>query len=301
MKAVLMRPPFRSRQFFENARQFMEYSARTLQQRLAVENIDGSESKSARKDTLYYILEARDPETGKGLPYGSLLSEARLMIAAGSETVATTMCSVYFNLLHNPEKLAKVNAEVRSSFDTTSAIRLPAVNHLQYLNACIEEAMRINPPVPGALDRVVLPGGLTIDGEHIPEGTTICVSAYTIHHDPHYFPDPYSYRPERWIADEATGVTAQDVEKATSAFCAFSHGNRACIGKGLAYAELRLSLARLLYEFDVRFAPDGVTGGGDPQDTDPARRRADEYQMRDIFVAKRAGPELQFRKAQRMQ
>lgn len=296
VKGLLIHPSLQPYLSLESAKRFNEYAARTLQQRLDPESVGAGETKNSRKDVLHYITTARDPETGEGLPWGSLHAEARLLIIAGSETVATTMCNVFFYLSRNPARFAKATAEIRNAFDSKSAVRIPAVNYLPYLNACIDEAMRITPPVPGPLDRVVLPGGLTIDGEHIPQGTTIGVGTYTIHHDAQYFPDPYSYVPERWIVDKAEGVTAQDVEKAQWAFCPFSHGNRACIGKGLAYAELRLSLARLIYEFDVRLTRGGVTGGGDPKDPDPARRRVDEYQARDFFVSCRVGPELQFRR-----
>jgi len=118
----------------------------------------------------------------------------------------------------------------------------------------MEETLRRAPPKPSHVPREVLPGGLVIDGHHIPAGIVVGVPAYSIHHDPDYYPDPWSFRPERWLVDERAGITQASVNIARQAFCPFSLGIRGCIGKNLAYLEYKIALAHLLWKFDFRQA-----------------------------------------------
>ena len=120
-----------------------------------------------------------------------------------------------------------------------------------YLRACIDEAMRLTPAVGGVLPRVVLAPGAIIAGETLPAGTSIGVPAYALHRLPENFPDPLAFRPERWIASKEEGVSEMDVRKAKEAFFPFSIGPRACLGKHLAYVEMTLAVARVLWLYDM--------------------------------------------------
>ena len=103
--------------------------------------------------------------------------------------------------------------------------------------------------------REILAGGLNVHNHHIPEGIVVGTPHYAIHHNVEYYPDPFKYRPERWIVDPGTDVQEKDVDLAHSAFCAFSIGPRGCIGKGVAYMELMTALAGTYFIYDMRLAP----------------------------------------------
>lgn len=75
------------------------------------------------------------------------------MILAGSETTATLLSGVTYLLLSNPDKMEKVVKEVRSAFDTEGEIEFLSVNKLEYLLACLNEALRMYPPTPDAFPR----------------------------------------------------------------------------------------------------------------------------------------------------
>lgn len=66
----------------------------------------------------------------------------------------------------------------------------------------------------------------------LPEGTVVGVPHYAIHHNEKYYPQPFEFKPQRWIAGSEPGVTAESAEIGHAAFCAFSVGPRGCIGKG---------------------------------------------------------------------
>lgn len=168
------------------------------------------------------------------------------------------------------------------------------LNACVYLRAVIDEAMRLSPPVGGVLPREILPGGLEIDGLRLPAGIVVGTPHYALHHHPSYFPSPFSFVPERWIADSSAEVTKDTVALAQSAFCPFSVGPRGCIGKGLAYNELMTSLGRTVWMYDFKLAEGGRVGEGAPG-LEWGRQRTGEYQLRDSFTSLKDGPMVQFR------
>jgi cytochrome P450 len=249
-----------------------------------------------RKDFFYYLLNAHDPETGRGFSRDELWGESNLFIIAGSDTTSTALASTFFYLVHNLPALATVSAEVRAAFASPTEITSgQQLNSCHFLRACIDEAMRLSPPVSGALPRTVLPGGLTIDNISVPEGTDVCVPHYALHHNAAYFPSPFSFQPSRWLPECAPPAMASLVDEARSAFAPFSVGPRGCIGKGMAYLELSVTLARVLWEFDVRLVP-GTSVGEGHSGMDVGRERSDEYQLKDTFTSVKDGPILQFRR-----
>lgn len=248
-----------------------------------------------RKDFFYYLLNARDPETGKGFSMDELWGESNLLIIAGSDTTSTAMAGTFFYLAHNLATLQKLTKEIREKFDDVEEIVTgPKLNECTYLRACIDESMRMTPPVAGVVPRKVLPGGIEIDGRHIPEGIDVGVPHYAIHHNPDYYPKPFDYVPERWLQDPAANPMHDGLEAARNAFCPFSIGLRGCIGKGLAYVELTVTIARVLFLYDLRLAP-GMTLGEGGRDLEVGRERANEYQIEDRFASMKDGPVLQFR------
>lgn len=245
-----------------------------------------------RKDFFYYLLKAKDPETGEGFKPVELWGESNLLIIAGSDTTSTALAAAFFYLVHNPETLAKLQKEVRAAFTDVEDIKIgPALSSLHYLRACIDEAMRLSPSVGGILPRQVLPGGIEIDGYTIPEGTVVGVPHYTIHHNATYYPSPFAFHPERWLSEEPTSV-----QLAQSAFCPFSIGPRGCIGKGMAYVELTTALARAVWMFDMRLQPGSTVGeGGGGGAAEWGRQRRDEFQLKDTFTSMKDGPWVEFR------
>lgn len=248
-----------------------------------------------RKDFFYYLLNAKDPETGAGFNMNELWGESNLLIIAGSDTTSTAMAGTFFYLANNPAALQKVCREIRENFsDVEEIVTGQKLSSCSYLRACIDETMRMTPPVAGALPRQVLTGGLDIDGHHIPAGCDVGVPIYAIHHNPDYFPRPFDYMPERWLTNGESNPLLDRLPAAQSAFNPFSIGPRGCIGKGLAYVELSVTIARVLYLYDLRQAP-GTTLGAGRQDLEVGRNRPTEYQIMDVFASKKDGPILQFR------
>lgn len=280
---------------------YVEYANAMMARRIAAEKEKDPSSSQTRKDFMHYLINAKDPQTGKGFTTTELNADSSLMISAGSDTTAITLSAVLFYLLHYPSALEKLTTDVRAMFSSVGQINGKSLKPLVFLRACINESLRMSPPVPSHLPREVLPGGLTIDGHYIPPGTIVGTAAYAIHHNPEYYPDQFKFRPERWIVNEQVGgiSSPEAVTTAHAAFCPFSLGRRGCIGKNVACLELEIAVAKLLYTYDVRLPEDEKarepSGGGVLDHENAARRRCEEYQVEDYFVAVKNGPMVEFR------
>jgi cytochrome P450 len=218
-----------------------------------------------------YLLNGRDPETGEAYTLGDLACESVLLMVAGSQSTSGALCATFFYLAHHPDVLSKLRHEIHNTFPSPGEIHFhpkSPLGTLPFLRACIDESLRLSPPTPGHLPREVVGEGIAIDGCVYPPGTNVGVSPYAIHRT-QVFRDPFTFMPERWLEGQALGA----------AFHPFSAGATGCPGRQLAIMELSLTVARLLWRFDL-----AVVGGDGDVDV--------EYRMRDFFVGEGSGPRL---------
>lgn len=198
------------------------------------------------------------------------------------------MAGTFFHLAHKPHLLARLTQEIRSTFDAEEDIRTGTeLNSCEFLQACINETLRLAPSVSTTIPRTVLKGGIVIDQEFIPEGTMVGTTTYAIQRNPNYFAAPDEFRPQRWIVDAETGVDEESIEIAKQAFCPFSVGARSCVGWKLAWTELNLAVARTLFRYDMRLAPDARCCGGKREDCD--------FRLKGWVTSAVEGPWVQFR------
>ncbi|MCJ1380793.1 hypothetical protein MMC17_003902 [Xylographa soralifera] len=220
----------------------------------------GAVADAQRNDFMTYILRHNDE---KGMSVPEIEQTLRVLVVAGSETTATALSGIVRMLLQNPETLSKITTEVRQSFRHESEICAQRVTAMPYLGAVIEEGLRLCPPVALGMPRVVPAGGAKISGHWLPSGIFVSASGYASNRSTLNFPgSPSTFDPSRWLSTP-TRIESADAKPAStskSAFNPFSLGPRNCIGRHLAYLEMRLILAHLLWEFDLEI-PDGETVG----------------------------------------
>ncbi|KAK7751071.1 hypothetical protein SLS62_007057 [Diatrype stigma] len=215
----------------------MEFTRAKLERRMG--------SGKERPDLIEGLLKKRDEW---GLTMEKLQSNCSILIIAGSETTATLLSGVTYYLLMNPEAMAKLTAEIRGAFKSEDEIDFVSVSTLPYLLACLDEALRMYPPVPAGLPRVVPKGGAKISGNYVPEGTIVAVHQWAMYHNEKHFAEPFEFRPERWLGDPRYANDNRE------AFQPFHLGARNCLGRNLAYVEMRIILARVLWNFDMKIA-----------------------------------------------
>ena len=128
-----------------------------------------------RPDIWNFVLKKKEEEGGLSLD--EMHANATLFMAAGTETTATELSGTLYYLMKNPDKMALLVDEIRSEFPNEEDISMERLPQIKYLHACLEEGLRIYPPVPVGLPRVTPKEGATILGEYIPPnvGATLCV------------------------------------------------------------------------------------------------------------------------------
>ena len=255
----------------------------------------GSEDKM-RQDMFHFLFQAKNPDDGKpAYSEQELLSEANLLIIAGSDTTAINLCGFFFYVSRNKRVYSKLVKEIRNTFQHAEEIIAGTkLTSCQYLRACLDESMRLTPAGPSELLRTILPGGQEIDGDFFPEGIQVGTSGWSSGRNDGYG-DPYVFRPERWIADPESGVTVDDIARIRSYVHPFSAGPGNCVGQNLAILELLTTIARTLHRLDVRAAPGSALGEGAPE-LGWGRRDRNQYQLVDAYVSMREGPMLQFKR-----
>ena len=195
------------------------------------------------RDFLYYIL--RQNEKG-GVSQDEIILNSALFIVAGSETTASLLSGLLMWILRTPHAYRKLTDEVRSNFATAADMHFLRLQDLPYMNACIDEALRIFPPIPTGLTRTVPKDGDTVAGEFLPGGVTVSCHSWSCTHSPLNFTQPEDFIPERWL--DQSGAYAGDNKEASQPF---SLGPRGCIGRHLSYLEMRLILGSLLWHYDI--------------------------------------------------
>lgn len=210
---------------------------------------------------------AEQPENPLGFTLDELHSTATDLVFAGSETTATVLSGVLFHLLLQPDVHARLAAEIRAAFaadaDITMAATAPGA--LPYLDAVLQEGLRVYHPAPLFAGRVAPAGGDTVAGVYLPEGTRVSCPIGVAATSAYNFAQPRRFAPERWLVPrdgEGGGGSPDDDDdefrgdNKGNVFQPFSYGTRNCIGLNLAQAEMHLILAKMLWHFDLR-RPEG--------------------------------------------
>jgi cytochrome P450 len=204
------------------------------------------ERNTDRKDFLYYILAANDE---KGMSRAEIHVNSFSFNIAGSESSATSLSGITFYILTHLHAYQKLVDEIRAAYSSEDEINISSVNNLGYLEAVVLESLRLYPPVPGTLPRVVPAGGETIDGAYVPAGTTVGVNHYSCSRHPKNFYRHDDFLPERWLPETRDAAPFDQDNRACTQ--PFSFGPRNCLGKNLARAEMRLVMAKLLWRYDL--------------------------------------------------
>ncbi|KAL7895418.1 cytochrome P450 [Trichoderma sp. SZMC 28014] len=194
-------------------------------------------------DFMYHIL---NNESKSLLSKTEIQLNMALFISAGTDTTATALAGWTYFICTHPNVYKRLAAEIRGAFKANDEVKWDKVKSLAYLEATLNEALRLYPPSPASQQRVVPPGGATIAGLFVPAGTTVAVPPWVSTHSHVNFIEPDAFIPERWLREDP-----KFQDDRLNASLPFGTGPRVCIGKNLAYLEMRLIIAKMLYNFDL--------------------------------------------------
>ena len=185
----------------------------------------------ARDDILSMLVQARDEE-GAPLDEDELRDQLVTLLLAGHETTATALAWAFDALFRNPGVRSKLEASLADGDE--------------YLDAVVEEVLRIRPTVPDIGRRLGEPLALG-DGNELAPGTAVFASVHLLHDREDLFPEPHAFRPERFVGDD---------RPSTYAWIPFGGGMRRCLGAAFAQYEMRRVLRTILERTDLRPATD---------------------------------------------
>lgn len=177
-------------------------------------------------DVLGLLLAARD-EHGQGLSDLEVRDQAISLVSAGFDTTSAAFAWAIYELLSRPELLT----DLREALETAAEPPL--------LGYTVKETLRLYPPAPAGLRQTTK--ALEFGGYAIPAGHLTAFSIYATHRLGDIYPDPLTFRPERWEA----------LNPPPYSYLPFGNGARYCIGAGLATRILTLGLGILLRDFDL--------------------------------------------------
>jgi cytochrome P450 len=202
-----------------------------------------------RDDVLAMLLEAHH-EDGSPMSPQELRDELMTLLVAGHETTASELAWAFERLARTPRVLRRLIEELDSGDGDG------------YLTATVQETLRRRPVLHLAAPRLVKQP-VTIGGFDYTPGVCLAANGYLIHHDPAIYPEPYAFRPERFL-DEPPG---------TYTWIPFGGGRRRCLGASFAMLEMKIVIEAVLSQTEL--APDGD--------------RLERTRRRGITVSPRAG------------
>jgi cytochrome P450 len=178
-----------------------------------------------REDILSMLASARF-EDGTQMSERELRDQCITLLLAGHETTATALAWAFDQLLRNPAALARVTAEADEGGD-------------EYARAVATETLRVRPVVPTAGRR--LGEDLDVGDLHLPAGADVSPAIWLTHHRADLYPDPYAFRPERFL----------DAPPTTYGWIPFGGGVRRCLGAAFAELEMRVVMQTVLRECTI--------------------------------------------------
>ncbi|KAK0718743.1 cytochrome P450 [Apiosordaria backusii] len=122
--------------------------------------------ESTRSDIMSHVIKQMETEGLEELTMDTVNSTFMELTVAGSETTATTLCGILNYLVQNPGKLAILTKEIRDHYSSPNEMKLENLKDLPYLNAVINEGLRLCPPAPWRKPRRTPEGGSIVCGIH---------------------------------------------------------------------------------------------------------------------------------------
>jgi len=191
--------------------------------------------ENGRKDIVSILIEARYED---GSPLGERELRDELMTLLTDGPTSSSLAWVFERLLRHPEKLRRLQEEVWAGEEDT------------YMDAVVQETLRLCPPVPVVVRRLLEP--MELGGYALPAGTTVAPCVYLIHRNEEIYPNPRHFLPERFLGQPPGTYT----------WIPFGGGTRRCLAASYAELEMKRVLRTVLSEVELR-----------PADSDSERAR----------------------------
>nr|AIL94156.1 cytochrome P450 CYP3027C2 [Tigriopus japonicus] len=224
-----------------------DITANIMKQRLD-QGIKKKDFLARLQELIEEIKENPNGEVGKNLTDEHITAQGAIFFLAGFETTANALATLCYNLAQHPEIQDKVREEINNVVDEFDGrIDYESVQSMKYLEACIQENLRMYPPATLHIrqctkDTEIAPGLV------IKKGMRVDFPIYTSHHNPEFFPEPETFNPDRFLPENEKTIKPLT-------FRPFGGGPRFCIGQRFALIEMKLAVAKLLTSYQINTSP----------------------------------------------
>ncbi|WJV50618.1 cytochrome P450 [Streptomyces flavofungini] len=230
------------------------------------ESVPGQDREAAGRNVLSVLLASRESaapagtaDTGAegaaqggdaaGAADAEIHDQVVTVLAAGSETVASTLTWALYLLSRNPAAQRRLQEEADTVLGGRPA-RWDDLPHLPHTHRVITETIRLYPP--GWLFTRVTTKAVILAGRHLKAGTTVVISPVPVHRNTAVFRRAADFDPDRWLPERTSALPR-------GAFAGFGTGPRKCVGDGFGVAECALALTAVASHWTVRCAPGADT------------------------------------------
>ncbi len=197
--------------------------------------IDERRRAGGDRDDILSVLLAASHTDGSPMTREEIRDELLTLLVAGHETTASALAWAFERLVAVPDVLDRLAAAVAGGDDA-------------YVTATIQETLRSRPVLPNTAPRLVRKP-IEVGGWHYEPGCALVANAYLMHHDPDIYPEPYTFRPERFL----------EKPPGTYSWIPFGGGRRRCLGASFALLEMKLVIRAIL----TRYTVSAVARGGE--------------------------------------
>ncbi|KAJ4954785.1 hypothetical protein NE237_011568 [Protea cynaroides] len=202
------------------------------------------ERKKAAMDFVDVLLSLDGPDK---LSEPDMIAVLWEMIFRGTDTVAVLIEWILARIVLHPEIQSKVHEEIDRVVGKSRRVTEEDIQAMVYLPSVVKEVLRVHPPGPLLSWSRLAITDTTVDGRHVPSGTTAMVNMWAISRDPEVWSDPLKFKPDRFVTKDAEvefSVLGSDLRLAP-----FGSGRRVCPGKALGLTTVSYWVASLLQEF----------------------------------------------------
>lgn len=200
-------------------------------------------SEMAQKDLISLLMKYNQrqlDENKPGLSDLEFAGHSMTFYLDGYETSSSELSFMLLELANHPDIQEKLRQEIFTSINSICELDFDKLNSLQYLTMTMNEALRMHPLLP-VLSRECTEN-VCIANTTIEKGTKVFIPVQCLHEDPDFFPEPFTFRPERF-AEENTLLKYS--------FLPFGEGPRMCLGFRFAQLQLKIALVFILWHFKI--------------------------------------------------
>lgn len=217
------------------------YVANVCREILKQRRARSGDGKVQDYDDLLQIMTDSRGENGEKLTDEKIIANAGLFFAAGHDTTTSLLTWISYVLIKHPQVQEKLYQEIERARGKNSSLNYEILFELKYLDAVVNETLRLYTPVSMHLrvnvEDYFLPNGILLE-----KGTSVHIPSYAIHHNSKFFHEAETFNPERFI-----GQNKDSIDPCT--FLPFSLGPRSCIGMRFALLVTKMTVAEFISKF----------------------------------------------------